>query len=184
MSTYYFDSSALVKPSFFAHILTELCRRIDVNTRRRPTDAWPTPVHLDAGWFTELAVQPALVLRDFEDAIGYLLDQLAAQQVTVVAGIRLILLLDEIGETLDEAWTNALFNQLRALIYSGDLRSQVRIVVAGSRRFLDQVSDRGSPLWNVLKLHYLTVLTVRLRRTCGQVGDGATSYCRATLDTE
>lgn len=152
----YFDFKAAAFPSveaFFARILADLCRRVDSNARRRPADAWPTPVRLEAGWFTTLAAQPELTLRDFEDAVGYLLEQVATSQ----AGVRLVLLLDEVDETLDEAWTYALFNQLRALIYSGDLRSQVRLVLAGSRRFLDQVSDRGSPLWNVLKLHYLTV---------------------------
>ncbi len=152
----YFDFKAAAFPSveaFFARILADLCRRVDSNARRRPADAWPTPMRLEAGWFTTLAAQPELTLRDFEDAVGYLLEQVATPQ----AGVRLILLLDEVDETLDEAWSYALFNQLRALIYSGDLRSQVRLVLAGSRRFLDQVSDRGSPLWNVLKLHYLTV---------------------------
>lgn len=151
----HFDFKAAAFPSveaFFARILSELCRRVDLNTRRRPADAWPTPVRLDAEWFATLAAQPTLTLRDFEDAVGYLLDQLATLQATV----RLVLLLDEVDETLDEPWMTALFNQLRALIYSSDLHDQVRLVLAGSRRFLDQVSDRGSPLWNVLKLHYLT----------------------------
>jgi predicted transcriptional regulator len=30
--------------------------------------------------------------------------------------------------------------------------------LVGSRRFLDEVSDRGSPLWNILQLHYLSNL--------------------------
>lgn len=143
----FFDSVG----AFFAQVLNEVRRRVDVTARRRPADAWPTPVRLDAGWFEGLADAPALSLRDFEDALGYILDQLD------VAGkpVRLILLLDEMDEALDQPWTETLFDQLRALIYSGDVRESVRLMPAGSRRFLDQVSDRGSPLWNVLKLHYL-----------------------------
>jgi hypothetical protein len=108
-------------------------------------------VRLDAGWFEDLASAPALSLRDFEEALGYVLDQLDAPGEPV----RLVLLLDEMDETLDQPWTEALYDQLRALIYSGELRDRVRLVLAGSRRFLDQVSQRGSPLWNILKLRYL-----------------------------
>jgi len=32
----------------------------------------------------------------------------------------------------------------------------MRVVLAGSGHFLAEVTNRGSPLWNVLKLHYLT----------------------------
>ena len=48
------------------------------------------------------------------------------------------LTVDEIDEVLDQTWTKMLFDQLRALIYSGDLRNRIRLVIAGSRRFLDQ----------------------------------------------
>lgn len=137
--------------AFFALILKEVCRRVDVTARRRPADAWPATFRLDAGWFEKLAKALKISLRDFEDALGYILDQLDA----LGKPVRLVLLLDEVDETLAQPWTYTLFNQLRALVSSGDVKARIRLVLTGSRRFLDEVSDRGSPLWNVLKHHYL-----------------------------
>lgn len=135
----------------FVRLMYEVVRRVDVNVRRRPPDAWPETVMLDAPWFIELVKSESITLQDFEDGIGYILEQLSA----LGHHARLEFLIDEIDDALDKPWTEGLFNQLRALVYSGDLRSQIRLVFAGSHRFLDQVSKRGSPLWNVLKLHYL-----------------------------
>ena len=142
-----FDTSE----AFFALILDDVCRRVDVASPQRPPEAWPEPVHLDAGWFEALRAAQVLSYRDFEKALGYVLDRLDSPAKPV----RLILLLDEIDEVLDQPWTNALFNQLRALIYSGELKERIGLIVAGSMRFRDQLSDRGSPLWNVLKLNFL-----------------------------
>ncbi len=141
-----FDSAG----SIFAHILHEVHRRVDATARRRPQDAWPNPVMLEADWFHTLSASPSLSLSDFQDALGYILDQLG----TPLQPVRLVLLLDEMDETVERPWTAALYNQLRALVYSGDLRDQVRLVLTGSRRFLDAMNDRGSPLWNILEFHY------------------------------
>lgn len=135
----------------FAQLLKEVRRRVDVTAPRRPSDSWGNQLRLDARWFENLADSKALDLREFEDALGYILDQLD----TSGKFARLVLLLDEVDETLGMPWTTVLFNQLRALITSSDLRDRVRMVLSGSRRFIDQVSDRSSPLWNVLKLQYL-----------------------------
>jgi hypothetical protein len=137
--------------AILVHLLREVQRRVDKNIRRRPPDAWLQPVTLDAGWFTVLAGGDKVSLRELEDCLGYILDQLHASGHQM----RLGLMLDEVDEAIGQPWTEELFNLLRALIYSGDLRTRVRLVIAGSHRFLDQVSSRGSPLWNILKLHYL-----------------------------
>ncbi|MCC6190318.1 MAG: ATP-binding protein [Anaerolineales bacterium] len=135
----------------FARLLYETVRRIDVNARRRPADAWPHPIRLEAPWFADLAGASALNLQGFEDCLDYILRQLEADGHQV----RLVFLIDEIDDTLDKPWTEGLFNNLRSLVNASELKSQIRLVFAGSHRFLDQVSRRGSPLWNVLKLHYL-----------------------------
>lgn len=142
-----FDSSG----KFFSRLLGEVMRHVDGATRRRPSDAWPTAVSLEADWFIRLAGLPEISLRDFEDALGYIIDQFDKSGRSK----RLVILFDEIDETLDKPWTESLFNQLRSLIYSGDLKTRIRLVFAGSRRFLDTVGKRGSPLWNVLRLHFL-----------------------------
>jgi hypothetical protein len=134
-----------------ARLLHETVRRVDVNARRRPADAWPSPINLDAPWFRTLIESQDINLQEFEDGIDYI----ARQIDTSGHHARLVFLIDEIDDALDKPWTESLFNQLRALVYSGDLKSQIRLVFAGSHRFLAQVSKRGSPLWNILKLHYL-----------------------------
>ncbi|MBN1147042.1 MAG: AAA-like domain-containing protein [Anaerolineales bacterium] len=150
-----FKSSALTSAGgCLVEILEAVRRQVDVSVRRRPRDAWPKAVPLDAAWFQELRQARELSLRDFQDAIGYILDQISDPMQPA----RLVLLLDEMDELLGQTWTDALFNQLRALIYSSDVKDQVRLVLTGSRRFLDEVSDRGSPLWNVLMFHYLTAI--------------------------
>lgn len=147
-----FKTSALQSAEkCLAEIFNEARRRVDASVRRRPADAWPAAVKLDAPWFQALASAPALSLGDFQDALGYLLDQMG----TPLEPVRAILLLDEMDCPLGKEWTDSLFNQLRSLVYFGDLKDAARLVLAGSRRFLDEVSSRGSPLWNVLKFHYL-----------------------------
>jgi len=147
-----FKSSSLdSEEACLAEILEQVRRRVDKSVRRPPRDAWPNPVELDAPWFRELVQAPSLSARDFADALGYLLDELG----TPLRPVRLALLCDEMDELVDHSWTDVLFNQLRWLIYSSDLKEQVRLVLTGSQRFLDEVSDRGSPLWNVLMFHYL-----------------------------
>lgn len=139
--------------AFFATLLHEVRRRVDADSRSRLKDPSPVKVPLDQDWLDGLLTgdPPGLTLSRFEEALGYILDELHQ------AGgpTRLVLLLDEVGDTLRYPWHQVLFGQLRSLIYAGDLADNVRLALAGSRRFLDEVSDRGSPLWNVLKLHYL-----------------------------
>lgn len=150
-----FKSSALISVGgCLAEVLESVRRQVDVSVRRRPRDAWPEAVPLEAAWFQDLHQAQELSLRDFQDAVGYILDQISDP----LQPVRLVLLLDEMDELLGQTWTDALFNQLRALVYSSDIKDQVRLVLTGSRRFLDEVSDRGSPLWNVLMFHYLTAV--------------------------
>ena len=85
--------------AFFARILQEVRRRVDITIRRRPKDAWSNPVTLKANWFQELASHPTLSLSDFEDALGYIFDRMGSP----LEQIRLVLLLDEMDETLEHA---------------------------------------------------------------------------------
>jgi hypothetical protein len=72
--------------------------------------------------------------------------------------IRLILLLDECEEIVDQPWATEMHAALRALLVGQATRGRLRVVMAGSHRFLSQVHQRGSPLWNVLIYHRLWVL--------------------------
>jgi hypothetical protein len=72
--------------------------------------------------------------------------------------LRLILLLDECEEIVEQPWAADLHAALRALLVGQSTRSLLKVVMAGSHRFLTQVRQRGSPLWNVLVYHMLRVL--------------------------
>jgi hypothetical protein len=69
--------------------------------------------------------------------------------------LRLVLLLDECEEIVEQPWAADLHAGLRALLVGQSTRSLFKVVMAGSHRFLTQVRQRGSPLWNVLVYHML-----------------------------
>ncbi len=72
--------------------------------------------------------------------------------------LRLVLLLDECERIVERPWASDLYNALRSLLVGRNTRSHLKVVMAGSHRFLSQVRQRGSPLRNVLKYHTLRVL--------------------------
>lgn len=139
--------------AFFAILLHEVRRRVDAGSRGRPKDPSPVKVPLDQNWLDALLTgdPPSLTLSRFEESLRYILDELYQSD----GPTRLVLLLDEVDDTLRYPWHQVLFGHLRSLIYAGDLADSVRLVLAGSRHFLDEVTEQGSPLWNVLQLHYL-----------------------------
>ena len=67
-------------------------------------------------------------------------------------------MLDEIGKSFDQPWTDALYSQARGLICSSDLRTRLRLVLTGSQRFLDQSTVHNAALCDVVELHYLEAL--------------------------
>lgn len=140
--------------AFFATVLQEVTHRVDTGARSFVRDPSPVKVSLDQNWLDKLLTDnpPGLSLSQFKEAWGYILNELCPAE----GPTRLVLLLDEVDDSLRYPWHQDLFGQLRSLVYIGGLADSVRLVLAGSRRFLDEVSDRGSPLWNILKLHYLT----------------------------
>src|SRR5262249_29084870 len=71
--------------------------------------------------------------------------------------LRLILLLDECEEIVHQSWAGELHAALRALLVGQTTRGLLKVVMAGSHRFLSEVHQRGSPLWNVLVYHMLGV---------------------------
>jgi len=78
--------------------------------------------------------------------------------------LRLILLLDECEQIVEQPWTPELYRALRYLLVGQATRSLLKVVMAGSHRFLTQVRQRGSPLRNVLKYHRLGVLDAQATR--------------------
>lgn len=67
---------------------------------------------------------------------------------------RVVLLIDEIDSFLDMT-DHTLFSQLRALLYDDPTYHRLRLVLAGSSHFADEVTSRASPLFNVLQTVYL-----------------------------
>jgi AAA-like domain/CHAT domain len=71
--------------------------------------------------------------------------------------VRVVLLLDETEEILDKPWRTNLFNRLRWLIYEEQrTRNYLKIILAGSSSFYNDVRQRSSPLWGVLTFEFLT----------------------------
>jgi hypothetical protein len=69
---------------------------------------------------------------------------------------RVLLLMDETEEILDKPWRHDLFNRLRWLVYENQRsRNHIKIILAGSSSFYDDVRQRSSPLWGVLTFEYL-----------------------------
>lgn len=141
--------------AFWGYVWHQVCRRIDANVRRPPSDSSPVKVPLDEDWLADLSLDRSsgLSYSQFEEAM----DEILAQLYEVEGPSRIVLLLDEVDDVLREPWCARLFRQLRALVYAGDLADCARLVLAGSRQFLKEVSEQGSPLWNILALHYLQV---------------------------
>jgi len=72
--------------------------------------------------------------------------------------LRLVLLLDECEHAVEQPWTPDLYGTLRYLLVGQATRSLLKVVMAGSHRFLTQVRERGSPLRSVLQYHRLCAL--------------------------
>ena len=145
-----FDSAEAV----FAFILDRIYRQISIIVRQHPLALWPTPLRLGARWFEKLLNAPTLSAQDFEDGLGYMIDQIDLPTQPV----RLVLMLDEIGKSFDQPWTDVLYSQASGLICSSDLRTRLRLVLTSSQRFLAQRTPYNTALCDVLVLHYLEAL--------------------------
>lgn len=150
-----FADQAATAGEVWALILKSIRHSVSPEEGVEPDGAWPRPVELNAPWFREAAALKELRdLSDFTQAVGYVVSQLGAE---LKHPARLMLLLDEVDEALDQPWSSAFLNQLRALT-SSEVKSKVRLVLAGSEHLLKQLSTRGSPLFNILKREYLEAL--------------------------
>ena len=98
---------------------------------------------------------------------------------------RVVILLDEMDWFLDMADHIELFGQLRASIYDGPGHQRLRLVLAGSSRFVQEETRRGSPLWNMLQKEFLVAfdepgtgeLTARLSGLPESVGKAIWREC-------
>ncbi|MCX6043975.1 MAG: AAA-like domain-containing protein [Chloroflexi bacterium] len=135
----------------FAFIFQRIHRQFNTVVRQHPLALWPTPLRLGARWFEKLLTASELSMHDFEDGLGYIMDQLDKPH----APARLVLMLDDIGKSFDQPWTDELYSQARALICSSELQTRIRLVLTGSQRFLEQQAAYSAPLCDVLKLNYM-----------------------------
>jgi hypothetical protein len=89
----------------------------------------------------------------FEDALEDLVQQVDSRH----GPLRLALLLDEVESMTHFDWSETLFNQLRALIYDGQLADVVKLVLTGSANVI-RARQSGSPLLNAVKIEHLAPL--------------------------
>lgn len=128
-------------PVSFFRLVSEETYAVLVNLLDKPLDAPP------------LSLKPPA--RAFEDLLKQWNRTTMMQQG---CRLRLILLLDECEEIVTQPWAAELYGALRFLLIGRSTRLLFKVVMAGSHRFLTQVSQRGSPLRNVLTYHTLRVL--------------------------
>jgi hypothetical protein len=164
-------------------ILEALLRNIASRAYRSPADCFPLPILLDLSG--EGIVSPQTFFLAIGEAVReklstqlpvplMLLDihsnappvpsfrgMLEAWNQVAMAHLgrrlRLILLLDECEEIVGRPWAAEIHAALRALLVGQTTRILIKVVMAGSHRFLSEVHHRGSPLWNVLTYHFLRV---------------------------
>ena len=103
--------------------------------------------------YTEITSSPTNV-QELEEAIK---DVVSAAYLKVGL-LRIALLIDETDCTLGFPWTGTLFGMLRSLIYSSSVREHVRLILAGSGRYLD-ANEKGSPLFNAITSCFLESFT-------------------------
>ena len=98
------------------------------------------PTVLNGPLYSEHNAKPA-ILQDLEAAI----EQVITTAYTSLGLARVVFLIDEMDEVLEMPWTSTLFGNLRSVIYDGPVRDFVRLVVAGSGRYLEVDEKTSSP---------------------------------------
>ncbi|HEV7398436.1 MAG TPA: TIR domain-containing protein [Pyrinomonadaceae bacterium] len=89
-------------------------------------------------------------LQDLEAGI----EDVITRAYTRFGPARIVFLVDEMDEILELPWTSMFFGNLRSLIYDGPVKEFVRLVVAGSGRYVE-VDEKGSQLFNAIKPLFL-----------------------------
>ena len=126
--------------------------RIATSGARKAPPFRSQPAMLNGPPYVEHNSKPA-TLQDLEAAI----EQVITTAYTTLGLARVVFLVDEMDEVLEMPWTSTLFGNLRSLIYDGPVRDFVRLVVAGSGRYLE-VDEKGSQLFNAIKPLFLDPL--------------------------
>jgi hypothetical protein len=147
-----FVSLKAIEPDSSSGVLGFLLHMIKKATSgvKKPMPLSKGPLlELDIPEYTE-ATPPSANLQELETAIETIV-QVAYPKIGI---LRIVLLIDEIDCVLDFPWTGNLFGMLRSLIYDGPVCDYVRLVLAGSGRYLD-VDEKGSPLLNATKTYFL-----------------------------
>lgn len=68
-------------------------------------------------------------------------------------------MVDDIGELVQYSWSRSVFSLLRALLYSSRKMNEILLLLSGTPRAMeDVVTAQGSPLGNIMQIHYLDVL--------------------------
>jgi hypothetical protein len=138
-------------PDIYGFALHRL--RIATSGPRRAPPFSSRATLLDGPPYSEHNAKPA-TLQDLEAAI----EQVVTAAYATLGLARVVFLIDEMDEVLEMPWTPSFFGNLRSLIYDGPVRDFVRLVVAGSGRYLD-VDEKGSQLFNAIKPLFLDPLS-------------------------
>ena len=138
------DSTAKNSPSnVFGFVLHQICKITCRPQKNVPVLRGPL-LELGLPEYIQITPSPAS-LQELEAYI----EKVVATAHSTIGMLRFAMLIDEIDEALDLPWTRSLFGNLRSLVYDGDMKDFVRLVLAGSERYVD-IDAQGSPLSNAI----------------------------------
>jgi hypothetical protein len=111
------------------------------------------PLNLDAALIDRCygANAPPSRLSEFKKILGHIVGEARGQY----GPLRFVFLFDEVEAISEKDWANELFGNLRSLTTSPTTSAHIRLVMAGSQRFLRAQRRPGSPILNMFKRHYL-----------------------------
>jgi hypothetical protein len=136
-----------VTPASPADVFGFACHRIRKATwgKKRALPSLPGPIiELGLPEYAQGEPSPASV-QGIETAV----DEVITAAYDRIGEVRIALMLDEIEHTLSYPWTADLFANLRYLVYDSDYKPYIRLITAGTGRYLG-LNEKGSPLFNAI----------------------------------
>jgi len=99
-------------------------------------------------------ISPPATLQELEHTV----EEIVIAAKSILGTLRVVFLIDEIDGIIDFPWTDQFFGNLRSLIYDGEMKDFVRLILSGSGRYMD-LDAQGSPLANAITGCFLEPLT-------------------------
>jgi hypothetical protein len=141
-----------ITPTSPSDVFGFACHRMRKATwgNKKPLPILPSPI-IDLGLpaYTQVEPSPTSV-QGVEAAV----EEIITAAYYNIGEVRIVLMLDEIEHALGYPWTADLFANLRYLVYDSDYKPYLRLIMAGTGRYLG-LNEKGSPLFNAITGRFL-----------------------------